>query len=649
MNIIYAYLVQPVKLFFVIVFISSAIVSFGQDSSITKKTHVLPAFTISKKIDKMYSNINTQKIDSSILSNNSSESLSTILAKNSAVTIRSYGATGLSSISLRGGNENHTAILWNGFNLQDPLYGGFNTSLSTVSLIDNISIQHGGGSSAYGSGAVGGTIHLTNTPIFNRKYYGSIQYTGGSFGLHSTALEIGSGGKNFASRIRLFNRSVENNFRFKNETKIGNPTETYTNAQITQKGFLHELYYKLNSNQLISSQFWFQNNYREVPVNITSFNQNNDEFLNEDFYRWALNWNKNGEKINYTARTGLFYGKTNYVNSDIDLNANHNSIRNITEFSATVNILKGQKVTIGGINNYTVGNSDNFIKNEKINSTAFYVAPSLTLLKKIKLNLNLREELIDGKTTPLTSSLNIKYNVYKILFITASASKNNRVPTFNDLYWSGGSAQGNPNLKSEYGFSEDIGLGIKNVTQKSSINSSVSFYQNSINNQIQWIQEGSIWTPKNVKLVNTKGVEFMFNSKTELSKKMKLLLNLTYTYTDAHIKEKSIDESNDVLGKQLIYIPLYQANTTIGLSYNNLSFNGVIQYSGFQYTRADNLDFIPSFITADIGFYYKIKVKKMSFILSSNANNIFNTNYEVRQYYPMPGRNYLIGIKTIIN
>ena len=622
---------------------------FAQDTSITKKTHILPEFSIAKKVDKMYSNINTQEIDSSIISNNSYESLSSILSKNSAVTIRSYGATGLSSISMRGGNENHTAILWNGFNIQDPLYGGFNASLSTLNLVDKIAIQHGGSSSAYGSGAIGGAIHLNNVPLFNKKLYGSAEYSYGSFGLHSTSITLGIGGKKLATRIRLFNTSIENNFDFKNESKIDSPIETYNNAQIIKKGLLHELYYKVKTNQLISSQFWFQNNYREIPANTTSFAQENDEYLNRNWYRWALNWSKSGEKVNYIARTGLFYGETNYVNSGIDLNANHSSIRNITELSATFKFLSGQKITIGGFNNYTVGNSDNFSTKENLNSTALYVAPSLVLLKKIRLNLNFREELIDGKTTPLTSSANLKYNFYKALYLTTSASKNNRAPTFNDLYWSGGSAQGNPNLKNEYGYSNDIGLAIKNVTQKTTINSSVSFFQNTINNQIQWVQEGSIWTPKNVKLVKTKGVELMFNSKTALSKKMKLMLNMSYAYTDAQIIEKSAEESDDVLGKQLIYIPFYQTNTNLGLSYRNISINGVIHYNGYQFTRSDNTDFIPSFTTTDIGVHYKFKVKKMSFILSSNANNIFNTDYEVRQYYPMPGRNYQIGIKAIIN
>lgn len=631
------------------VFMFIHFLSFTQDTSITKKTHVLPIFSISNKVDKMHSYINTQKIDSTLLANNSSENLSSILAKNSAVTVRSYGATGLSSISIRGGNENHTAILWNGFNLQDPLYGGFNASLSTINLIDNLSIQYGGSSSAYGSGAIGGAIHLNNSPVFNRKYYGSIQYTGGSFGFHSTSAELGTGGKRFATRIRLFRNSVENNFKFKNESKINDPIEIYENSKIKQKGFLHELYFKLKPNQLISSQFWIQNNFREVPANTTSFTSDNDEYLKENFYRWALNWSKSGEKVNYIARTGLFYGETNFVNSGIDLNANHNAIKNITELLATVKFFKIQKITIGGFNNYTIGKSDNFARDEELNSSAFYIAPSLVLLKKIRLNFNLREEIIDGKTTPLTFSTNAKYNIYKWLYMTASVSKNNRAPTFNDLYWSGGSAQGNPNLVSEYGFSKDIGLAIKKIAHVSTINSSISFYQNTTNNQIQWVQEGPIWTPKNVKLVNTKGVELMVGSNTVLSKKMQLYINVSYAYTDAQIQEKSEDESDDVLGKQLIYTPLYQANTNVGLSFKNLSINGAIRYNGYQYTRSDNTDFIPAFTTADAGLQYKLKVKKMSFILSSSANNIFNTTYELRQYYPMPGRNYKIGIKAIIN
>jgi iron complex outermembrane receptor protein len=623
--------------------------AYSQDTINSNKTLELPEFSISEKLDKMYAKINTQQIDSTVIENNATNNLATLLSENSAVTIRSYGVSGLSSVSMRGGNSNHTAVLWNGFNLQDPLNGGYNFSSSTVNLIDEINVQYGGGSSAYGSGAIGGTIHLNNKPMFNKKLNGSILYTNGSFGFNSINTKIGFGSKKLSTRLRLFRHTTKNDFKYINVAKIGKPTEVYTNAEMEQYGLLHEMYFKLKKNQLFSSQFWYQNNFREIPPNSTASSENIEDYQKDSWYRWALNWNKKGEKIHYEARTGFFYSQSNYYNSSLNLNAQHNSFKNVSEVLATAHLFKNQKITMGINNNYTLGISENFIDNPTLNTTSFYLAPSFTILKKITLNTSVREEFYSNVLKPVTYSLNGKYNFYQSFYLTASFSKNYRTPTFNDLFWSGGYAKGNLNLEDEYGYSKDVGFEMKLIKKKTTIKSNVSFYHNLINNQIQWISEGQTWSPKNVKLVETKGVEFVITSNYKLQKELQLIFNLSYTYTDAQIKEKASSESYDVLNKQLIYIPFYQANSLLGIKYKRISFNTHLQYVGYQFTRADNLEWIEAFVLTNIGAHYNFKIKNQTVKLLAKINNVFDKVYEIRQWYPMPGINYEIGIKIIIN
>ncbi|MCB0409198.1 MAG: TonB-dependent receptor plug domain-containing protein, partial [Flavobacteriales bacterium] len=296
-------------------------IGYAQDS-LSNKTFLLPEFSVSEKLDKMLSKINTQEIDSQLISYHNTGNLSTLISKNSAVSIRSYGVTGISSVAIRGGNANHTAVLWNGFNIQDPLNGGFNFSTSTSNFVDDINIQYGGTSAAFGSGAVGGTIHLNNTAIFNRNIYGSVLYKSGSFGLQSSQFEAGFGNNKIASRVRFFGQTTNNNFEFINRTKINHPQEIYENAELKQIGFLHEFYYRPTTNQQISSQFWFQDNYREVPPNISSEpNENEEEYQQDNWYRWALNWNKKGKIVNWEARNGVFYNQSEYIKTSINLSS----------------------------------------------------------------------------------------------------------------------------------------------------------------------------------------------------------------------------------------------------------------------------------------------------------------------------------------
>ena len=621
----------------------------AQDTTSTSKTLQLPEFSISEKLDNIYSKINTQQIDSAVLAQNATTNLSILLSKNSAVTVRAYGVSGLSSVSMRGGNSNHTAVVWNGFNLQDPLNGGFNFSSTTVNFIDEINVQYGGGSTAYGSGAIGGTIHLNNTPIFNKQLNASIQYKLGSFGLKTINTSVGYGGKKIASKLRLYNYSTKNNFDYINVGKIGKPTEKYSNAEMDQYGILHELYFKIKEDQLMSSQFWYQYNFREIPPNSTTSSENIDDTQKDQSYSWAINWNKKGDKIDYEARTGLFYNELNYINSTLQLNTTHKSFRNTSEILAIANLFKTQKITLGINNNYTIGISENFNNQPSLNTTAIYIAPSFTILKKIKLNTSIRDEIYAGDIKPITYSINSKYNFYKNLHLTTSFSKNYRTPTFNDLFWSGGFAKGNPDLEDEYGYSKDVGIEFNYIGKKNTIHSNVSFYHNSINNQIQWIAEGQTWTPKNVKLVETTGVELSFSSNYQINKNFHLLFNFNYTYTAAQTKEKAPNEDDAILYKQLTYIPYYQTNSLLGVVYKKISFNTNIQYVGYQFTRADNLDWVDAYWIADIATSFKTKLKKTTVIFSGKINNVFNTTYEVRQWYPMPGINYEIGIKINLN
>jgi iron complex outermembrane recepter protein len=634
-----------IKMLAVVITLITTTSIYSQDTT----AHLLPEFSVSEKLDKMLSKVNNQEIDSSTIANYNTSNLSTLLSKNSAITVRSYGVTGISSVAMRGGNSNHTAVLWNGFNLQDPLNGGFNFSSSSSNLVDKVNIQHGGSSAAFGSGAVGGTIHLDNTPLFNNKLYGSILYKNGSFGLNSTNIEIGHGGKKLASRIRIYGHIIKNNFEFENKAKKNNPSEFFNNAEIKRIGILHEFYYKIKPNQIISSQFWYQNNFREIPPNITSERiANEKEYMKDDWYRWAINWNKKGEKVNWEARTGTFYNLSEYYNTAIDLESKNNSLKNITEAIAFIKIKNTHQLSIGFNNNYTVGLSDNFYNTPTLNTTALYLAPSFILFKKLTINTSFREEYYNEKFKPITFAFNSKLFFYKNLFLTASFSKNYRTPNFNDLYWSGGNSRGNLNLKSEHGYSKDIGLGLHSQAEKIEINSSISFYQNNINDQIQWIPEGQTWTPFNIKEVETIGVEFLFKSKFRLSKKINLIANLNYSYTDAQVKAKSDLESESVLDKQLIYIPYYQANSLLGISFVNTSLNIGNQYVGYQFTRADNLEFLPSYFISDLGIEQNIKGKKTDILFFGKLNNLFNVVYEVRQWYPMPKMNYEIGFKLLL-
>jgi iron complex outermembrane receptor protein len=104
-------------------------------------------------------------IDSLTLARYNTSSLADLLSSQSTLHIKSYGNANIATTSMRGGNANHTALLWNGLNIQNAMLGQTDLSIIPTLFFDNVSLEYGGGSAMWGSGAIGGSIHLQNKKI----------------------------------------------------------------------------------------------------------------------------------------------------------------------------------------------------------------------------------------------------------------------------------------------------------------------------------------------------------------------------------------------------------------------------------------------------------------------------------------------------
>ena len=105
-------------------------------------------------------------IDSLTLVRYNTSSLAELLSNQSTVHVKSYGNGNIASTSMRGGNASHTALLWNGLNIQNAMLGQPDLSIVPTFLFNNVSLEYGGGSAIWGSGAIGGSIHLQNNALF---------------------------------------------------------------------------------------------------------------------------------------------------------------------------------------------------------------------------------------------------------------------------------------------------------------------------------------------------------------------------------------------------------------------------------------------------------------------------------------------------
>ncbi|NJK94139.1 MAG: Plug domain-containing protein [Bacteroidales bacterium] len=155
-----------------------------------------------------------RSIDSIVIGNSSHTGLSDLLLKNSTLYIKSYGAGGLSTATFRGTAASHTQVLWNGLNINSPLWGQTDLSLLPVFFTDEVSLYYGSSSLAKTSGGLGGCINMNNTPTWNTGTQVSFSQTAGSFGYFLSQLKLEVSKDRFVSNTRIYRDNSRNNFKY---------------------------------------------------------------------------------------------------------------------------------------------------------------------------------------------------------------------------------------------------------------------------------------------------------------------------------------------------------------------------------------------------------------------------------------------------
>ena len=67
-------------------------------------------------------------------------------------------------------------------------------------------------------------------------------------------------------------------------------------------------------------------------------------------------------------------------------------------------------------------------------------------------------------------------------------------------------------------------------------------------------------------------------------------------------------------------------------------------FTGAYYVQSDNLDSLPSWSVANAGLTFNMPYHKFGIEIQFKVKNIFNENYYVINYFPMPLRTYNISI-----
>jgi iron complex outermembrane receptor protein len=255
----------------------------------------------------------------------------------------------------------------------------------------------------------------------------------------------------------------------------------------------------------------------------------------------------------------------------------------------------------------------------------------------------LRETFSEGifRTPDFSGTLRYKASPERNIFLKTSFSRNSKLPSMNDLFWYPG---GNPGLRSEYAYQYEAGADWNySFAGTYDLGIDLNCFHNRIHDMIQWLPGSfSYWEPVNVKNTSTTGAEVSasFTYKTE---NLQWSARGDYSFTSARNTEP-LNASENQEWHQLVYVPANKAGLLLSASAGRLSAAFGSTYTGKRYTTADNSRFLPQYWESFVSVTCKAVVKQVTCNVNLSVDNVFNTEYQLLAYYPMPGRSFSLRV-----
>ncbi|HPW88748.1 MAG TPA: TonB-dependent receptor [Kaistella chaponensis] len=563
----------------------------------------------SKKFHKI------ENLDEADLLKNSTN-LSEVLRFQSPVYIKENGRGMVSSPSFRGTSAQQTAFIWNGININSIFLGQGDINNLNLLGYDQLEIKSGGGSVIYGSGAIGGSIHMNNELAFNKGFKTSFFAEGGSYNTFNSFL------KSSYSNDHLSVKVSGNFVKSDNDYEVPEKKYLNLNGEYNNRTFNIGVAYKIDPKSTISWQTQIYDGVQHYPVYSEDFTKTK---YFSDTFRSLVSWDFKAKKLQNSFKLAYLEDEFQYFDH-IENPKSSGGTANIYLAKNDFNYILNDKIAFNIIGEYQLNTAEGFqsgIKSVTRNAGSFAGLLRWNPSERLYFEAGIKKDLVEKITTPVLFSFSGKMKVNSWWNSVLNLSKNFRYPSFNDLYWQPG---GNLNLKSETSHQAELGNNFKYGAFKLNV---TPFYIQ-IKDMIRWLPNTKgIWSPTNTNKVESYGVESQFDFEKSFGKN-KTQFSLGYVFTHSKNRETH---------RFLAYVPQHKIYGNASYRYDFLEIFVQGMFNGLTYTSDEEKqkDAIKSYFVSNSGVnitlfkHYQIGFK---------VNNIFDEIYETTAFYPLPKRNY---------
>ncbi|MGO1751203.1 MAG: TonB-dependent receptor plug domain-containing protein [Psychroflexus sp.] len=543
--------------------------------------------------------------------------LTDVLSFETPIFFKENGLGMVSSPSFRGTTAQQTAVLWNGINVNSQFLGQVDFNTISPYNYSSIDVRSGGGSSQFGSGAIGGTVALNNSLDFKKGHQFQLLSSYGSFETYNNAIDYKFSDEKFSFHLGANYFDSANDYDFPDQKGFND------NGQMHHLSVTANAAYRFKPQHKLS--FYSEIYDGERHFSILEETQSRTKYQDQNIKSQLL-WESSWRKLKLKSRAAYLNEKYTYFpeldNDESSTYGRAETIINKTSLGYKVK----KNIYLEAEIDYQYTWADGIeIRDASRNTTEAQLFLKHHLTPNWVYQVHLNQNFVDDFDAPFLYNFGTNYSFSSQHEVRLNFSKNYRIPTFNDLYWPG---SGNLSLKPETSLQGEISY----IFKLKSFEFGLTYYQIELEDMIRWLPtQGELWEPVNTDKVSSKGIEanasYQFNWDGN-----KLKAKMLYAYTKSENKET---------GYQLIYVPYHKVTAGFDYDYKNWHADVSAMYNGKVYTQSNNKSKtrVDDYILVNASAQYQFGNNQM-YGLGARVKNATDRSYQNMIYKPMPGINF---------
>lgn len=646
---------------------------YAQTVDSTKTYHIEEVSVSAQRIRKEV--IPVQMLAGEELQKLSVHSVADAIRYFSGIQIKDYGGIGgLKTVNIRGLGTQHVGVFYDGVQLGNAQNGQIDLGRFSLDNMEAVSLYNGQKSAIFQSAkdfASAGSIYMTaRHPSFGegQNYRLKGTFKTGSFGLVNPSVLLEHRlSKQVSGSLSAEYMYTSGKYKFRYRQKNGyDITETRKNGDVEAIRAEYGLFGDMQGGEWKAKAYLY-NSERGLPGAAV---RETGDFVHED-RQWNTNFFLQGSFRkhwgNYSLQTNgkYAYDYLHYLSDPrLDVTTmyvNNHYRQHELYFSAAnmLNILPFWSADVSVDFQWNKLNADlvNFVY--PCRYTALVAAATALHFERFKLQASLLGTFVHETTKVPNAAAGDKHKYTPTVVASWQPFKNEdlnlrafykkifRMPTLNDLYYT---FIGNIDLNPEYTTQYDIGVTYSHKFRggyPARLEFQADAYYNEVTDKIVAMPTSNQfrWTMVNLGYVEMRGVDVALQTEWHLLKDLKANLRVNYTYEKA---QDFTDAKSDYYGGQIPYIPWHSGSAVLNLSYRDWDMNYSFIYTGERYESSANIpeNYAKEWYTNDLSLSRRLHWKKMLWKLTAEVNNVFNQQYEVVQWYPMPGINFRFVINV---